>query len=381
MSDREILRNDQISYLNIFLTEIVFMRICAIVLILFVNTACSGSNDGPTGPQQQTDTIPNIAQGATGSTETAGPAQTSGTSGTSGTSVVPGSGGSAGVYNSGTTDLNWADVIEGGNLYDNIYAIYYVPTGTNYVEFIGTGFAAGFSNVLWTNAHVVYALFDSPGVKAFDFRTALVRRSGTKWADRSRPSQMVIDSVRFVVHPDYDGTTNSEDVAAFVFPDEPFRHEPLPSLLPERFADDLRVGQPVGTLGFPGELSDVTGPEQVVTPTFKPGTLSAFRSLNTGAQNRRMLQYNLTTTGGTSGSPVFDHLGFIVGINHASHVGREFVDAAGDTVRLNTANASYAIRVDALHELVPPIYNGPASVRRVVNSPLYPYATYQPVPE
>lgn len=354
------------------------MRICGLALILLVITACSGSNDGPTGPQQQTDTIPNIALGQSGTDGTAGPALTNDITGTAQT---PGTGGSTGVYNPSTTGLNWADVIDSGNLYDNIYAIYYVPQGTRYVRFIGTGFAAGFSNVLWTNAHVVYALFERPGVKAFDFEVALVRRSGTAWADRSRPSQMVLDDVRFIVHPDYDGTTNSEDVAAFIFQDEPFRHELLPSLLPERFADSLREGQPVGTLGFPGELTDVTGPEQVVSPTFKPGTLSRFLSLNTGVQNRRMLQYNLTTTGGTSGSPVFDHLGFIIGINHASHVGREFVDAAGDTIRLNTANASYAIRVDALHELIPPVYNSPTRVRKAASSSLYPYATYQPFPE
>lgn len=93
-----------------------------------------------------------------------------------------------------------------------------------------------------------------------------------------------------------------------------------------------------------------------------------------------MLQYNLTTTGGTSGSPVFDHHGFVMGMNHASHTGREFVDV--DTLNINTANASYAIRVDAMHELIPPIpvYNSPARVRRVVDLRTYPYATYQPFP-
>ena len=348
------------------------MRTVIVCLALLITAAC-GSANGPTSPQ--TDTIPNSALGATATTETTGPTEVTGTTGTSG------NGGSSGGYNSGSTGLNWADVIESANLYDSIYAIYYVPKGTNYVRFVGTGFAAGFSNVLWTNAHVVYALFERPGVKAFDYEYALVRRSRTAWADRSRPSQMILDDVRFIAHPDYDGTTNSEDVAAFIFEDEPFRHELLPSLLPERFSDGLRVGQPVGTLGFPGELPDVTGPEQIVTPTFKPGTLSAIRSLNTGTQNRRVLQYNLMTTGGTSGSPVFDHLGFIIGINHASHRGREFVDLNGNTVNINTANASYAVRVDALHELVRPVYNQPTRGRRIVGSRSYPYAIYQPFPD
>lgn len=355
----------------------------AFLVIFAVSVSCS-SESGPTGPgsASRDGTIPTSAVGAAGitaNTGTAGPSGSTGSAGTADTTITDA------VYSSGANAVNWADVIEGANLYDNIYAIYYVPDGTNYVRFIGTGFAAGFSNVLWTNAHVVHYLYDSPGVKAFDFEFALARRSGREWDDTSRISQLRLDDVRFIVHSDYDGTTQSEDIAAFIFPDEPFRFEPLPALLPGRFVDDLREGQPVGTLGFPGELWDVTGPEQIVTPTFKPGTLSAFRSLGSGSQNQRMLQYNLTTTGGTSGSPVFDHHGFIIGMNHASHAGHEITDTDGNTVNVNTANASYAIRVDAMHELIPPVpvYNNPARVRVLADaaSRPYPYAIYQPFPE
>ena len=349
-----------------------------------VFVACS-SDSGPTGPASSGDTIPNSAVGATGTTVSTGTTGTAGPSdatGSAGTSETADSDGSSAVYSSGANAVNWADVIDGANLYDNIYAIYYLPQGTNYVTFIGTGFAAGFSNVLWTNAHVVKKLYDRPGVKAFDFQFAMARRTGRPWSDRTVPSRLILDNVRFIVHSDYDGTTDSEDVAAFIFAGEPFRYEPLPSLLPQRFVDDLRVGQPLGTLGFPGELSRITGPDQLVTPTFKPGTLSAFRSLGTGSQNQREIQYNLTTTGGTSGSPVFDHHGFIIGIHFSSHAGREVADVDGNTINVNTANASYAIRVDAMHEMIPPIpaYNSPASVRRVVDLRTYPYATYQPFP-
>ena len=92
-----------------------------------------------------------------------------------------------------------------------------------------------------------------------------------------------------------------------------------------RFVDELAVGQPVGTLGFPEELWVLTGGwwNKTVVPTFKDGTLSALKSLNTDiypTEVGRLLQYNLTTTRGTSGSPVFDHTGFIIGNNHASHL-------------------------------------------------------------
>lgn len=353
---------------------------------LAVFVACS-QDSGPTGPASAGDTILDSASGAagttvgTGTTGTAGPSDATGSAATSDTTDT--GDGSSSVYNAGQNAVNWADVIDGANLYDNIYAIYYVPEGTYNFTFIGTGFAAGFSNVLWTNAHVVHELYVRPGVKAFEFEFAFAQRSGSDWSDSSSPSFFVLDDVRFIVHPDYDEATESEDVAAFIFQDEPFRDEPLPSLLPERFVDDLRAGQPVGTLGFPAELPRLTGPDKIVTPTFKPGTLSALRSLETGGQNKRQLQYNLTTTGGTSGSPVFDHLGFIIGIHYGGYGGRKFVDVDGDTINVNTVNASFAIRADALHEMIPavPVYNNPASVRRVVDLRTYPYATYQPFPD
>ena len=354
---------------------------------LAVFVACS-SDSGPTGPASSGDTIPNSAVGAsgttvsTGTTGTAGPSDATGSAATSDTTDTDD--GSSAVYNAGQNVVNWADVIYGENLYDNIYAINYVREveGTNYAINIGTGFAAGFSNVLWTNAHVVDALYKRSGGKAFEFKYAFAQRSGTELNDRSSPAYFRLDDVRFIVHPDYDEAKESEDVAAFIFRDEPFRDEPIPSLLPKRFVDDLRVGQPVGTLGFPGELSNFTGPGNIVTPTFKQGTLSALRSLDTGGQNQRRLQYNLTTTGGTSGSPIFDHLGFIIGIHYGGTKGISFVDVDGDTVSVNTPNASYAIRADAMHELIPPIpvYNSPASVRRVVDLRTYPYATYEPFP-
>lgn len=355
---------------------------------LAVFVACS-SDSGPTGPASLGDTIPNSAIGATGTTagagatETAGPSNATGSAATSDTTDTDGP---DSIYNAGQNTVNWADVIEAGNLYDNVYAIYYGRNvgGTPKAFLVGTGFAAEFSNVLWTNAHVVYQLFDSPGEKAFDFEWAFAQRSGSEWSDRSSPAHIRLENVRFIVHPDFDkaNAAESEDVAAFVFQDEPFRYEPLPSLLPERFVDDLRVGQPVGTLGYPVQLSRFTGSDKIMTPTFKQGTLSALRSLGTNSQNQRQLQYNLTTPSGTSGSPVFDHLGYIIGIDYAGTVS-SVTDVDGNTVDVNIANANYAIRVDAMHELIPPVpdYNNPARVRRIAESFPYPYSTYQPFPD
>ena len=364
------------------------MVVCQVVAI-----AC-GRETSPISPTSPTPINAPIASstgdntgGAIATSDSTTPPDSSGVSGLSG--VLGGNDKNDGYIPSGQS-LDWVSVLNEGNFERNVFALGVLITGDDTNTFfirLGTGFAAGFSNVLWTNAHVVEGVVE--GVDAWTTELAtdttftvvpVAYRGGILGSG----SGLSLNNVRVIKHDNYDGTTDSEDVAAYIFSDEPFRHEPLPSLLPTRFADELAVGQPVGTLGFPGELPVFTGmsSNQTVVPIFKDGTISALLSLDTDnatTEVGRQLQYNLTTTGGTSGSPVFDHLGFIIGINHASY--RNFVaDTSGTVIGVNTPNASYGIRVDALHELIPPVYNSPASVRKVVSIP-YPYTSYQPFPE
>ena len=359
------------------------------VSLLIVLTGCA-RDSVPTSPQSPNNLIVSTANtGGVGATSDFTGSDSDSTDVPSDSSVVS-VGGSLGSnttydgYQLPDSYVDWASVLNDANLKRNVFGIGFMTLDNTgeLVEFgiIGTGFAAGFSNVLWTNAHVVHALYNNVGEKAFGFTIGFAARAGVL----SVENLLSLDSVRFVVHHDYDVTTTSEDVAAFIFENEPFRHEQLPSLLPARFADELTVGQPVGTIGFPGELSALTFTESdiIVTPTFKQGTLSALRTLFTGEQQvGRSLQYNLTTTGGTSGSPVFDHMGYIIGINYAIDIGFVVSDTSGVDHVLNPANAGYAIRVDAMHELIPPVYNSPTRVRRTVDSRPYPYPAYQPFPE
>ena len=53
------------------------------------------------------------------------------------------------------------------------------------------------------------------------------------------------------LHPDYDGTPFTEDVGLLSIDGE------VPvglKLLPKEMVNDIDLGQPVGTLGYPGEL-------------------------------------------------------------------------------------------------------------------------------
>lgn len=122
------------------------------------------------------------------------------------------------------------------------------------------------------------------------------------------------------MHPGYETDTSfSPDIALINIAGE-ITHE-SPSFLPREFIDDLRAGQPVGTLGFPRLLAIMD--RILPIANFKDGTISALRPFyneeflefprNTG----RLIHYNLATLGGTSGSPVFDHEGFIIAINYA----------------------------------------------------------------
>mgnify|MGYP001414648478 FL=1 len=91
-------------------------------------------------------------------------------------------------------------------------------------------------------------------------------------------------------------------------------------------AKELDVGYEIGTLGYPGELESSqfrTGIRAI--PTFKTGTISALRPYNTvnrsanpmGRVSNKIIQHDFNTTPGTSGSPIFNRRGEIVGIHNA----------------------------------------------------------------
>ena len=76
-----------------------------------------------------------------------------------------------------------------------------------------------------------------------------------------------------LLHPEYDDESPSPDLVLFQVDDLPVTD--VPSFQPRSFATGLRAGQPVATLGFPGELAQPF--EAVPIATFKQGTISALR--------------------------------------------------------------------------------------------------------
>ena len=274
--------------------------------------------------------------------------------------------------------MNWADVIEEGNLHDAVYVVgawAVTPEETKTYTW-GTAFAAYYTDKMWTNAHVAEVLSDLEQRVTGEI-TPFVARVGERILEGPGPGTIHWNGA--IIHEDYaeTGTTDasySPDVALLLLEEEV--PGPLPALLPREFGGDLRIGQPLGSLGFPGDLAGETG--LLVLPTFKEGTLSALRPFYTGdfdgINTGMLLHHNLQIEGGTSGSPIFDHNGYIVGINYAG-IENRVPDEDGNIVRIETSHG-FGIHVEALWQMIDQVGESPAVTARVAVSD----GSYAPFP-
>ena len=338
------------------------------MLLLVAMLACAGER-GPTGPA--------------GSSGSAGPAGPTGAQGPAGPAGAQGAQGVAGPQGPGGEPLNWADVLDETPLDDYVYALGVQVSGVNYV--LGTGFRAHYTDVIWTNAHVTAGINEA----ILSISTPNWRVFATKSGTRIGSSDTLYPT-GYYEHPSYDGSTASPDVA-MTFVQETSQ---VPEFLPRQYATDLRVGQPIATIGFPGEIAETYS--TVPIATFKDGTISALRPFGTGVvptpANSSFIQHNLDLSGGTSGSLIFDHRGWIVGVNNAGTESLVFDLRTGQPKRVPSGNIGFGIRVDEVwrfidhvENLVPSAKVNPGSrrlqARRLLPASDYPHATYQPFPE
>ena len=362
------------------------VRKIMIFAIAIVLAACTG-DQGPVGPQGALG-----IQGTQGIQGVQGEQGELGGQGEQGEQGDQGEQGEQGIQGETGEMLNWADVIEKGNLYDSIYLVGILVDGV--LKRSGTGFSAYFSDKLWTNAHVVESLmeiYDDPenaSSSRFLFATQTGNTIGGDGTYLWQP---------YVIHPEYGGEEDfwSPDIALIQLNGE-ITHE-SPSFLPREFADDLRIGQPIGTLGFPGLLSIF---DVLPLASFKEGTISALRPFynaefianptNTGV----LIHYNLATLSRTSGSPVFDHEGFVIAIQFAGIVDRIRLpdDPNGDPGELLGTveyDENFGVHISAAWDLLDHLesQNDSDTVAAKVNagsaqydSRPYPHEEYQPEP-
>ncbi|MCY3712301.1 MAG: serine protease [Gemmatimonadetes bacterium] len=266
-------------------------------------------------------------------------------------------------------------MIEEGKIDGAVYAIGNQVGGR--IDAIGSGFAAHFTNAIWTNAHVADELFDVP--------RPIVVKSGTPVGG---PETYRINKRLIRIHPDYDSTTDSSPDVALLVIDA--RLTDLPTFLSLDRIHELRVGQPIATIGFPGELSAVL--TEVPIATFNEGNISALRPYTdviATPDNSRKIQHNMDLTAGTSGSLIFDQEGFIIGINY-SGFDIDVLDVNKDKYRIARSDIGFGIRVDELwrlYDITRARRTIPGAAGRTVSTELellpsrdYPHDTYQPFP-
>ena len=244
--------------------------------------------------------------------------------------------------------FSWADVLGEYRVAEAVYAIgVYLPDGRAFV--IGTGFAAYYSNALWTNAHVAIGLRDELVAAAHLNPIPFVVQSGTVIG--SEGTYAIID---FDIHPEYDGTTSSPDVASI---DIAIDGE-LPvllELLPREFLTDLEIGEPIATMGFPGEIANPYRAAPIAT--FKDGVVSALRPFdpadtNISPENTTFVQHNLDLSGGTSGSPIIDRFGLVIAVNNAGTDSVVFDERTGQPTRIPSGNIGFGIRADEVWTMI-----------------------------
>jgi S1-C subfamily serine protease len=103
----------------------------------------------------------------------------------------------------------------------------------------------------------------------------------------------------------------------------------------------LATGDPMFTYGFPGRLADISAPEA----TFVEGVVGRITTLDGRAGDvtqMRLIQHSAFTSGGTSGSPIFNAAGHVVAVNTGGYVDKSRA----------LAGYNFGMRVDLLDELL-----------------------------
>lgn len=255
---------------------------------------------------------------------------------------------------------DWSGIVH--FLQYSVYAVLHGVYNENIVDwtitFIGTSFAVE-NATLVTNGHIIDGLLELDGqVAAFNNRygtdlqgTWIVVQNLT--TDLSHQSNFFFIN-EYGIHQQWDpDDLNSPDVGTLHILEGFISRRALLATSSE--ARRLRVGAPIATLGFPGELQGGELSDLFPIATFKNGTISALRPSFEGesytASDTYVVQHNLDLSGGTSGSPIFNASGQVVAINNAG-IENLVLSIGGAPTRVPQTALGFGIRADKIHEVL-----------------------------
>ncbi|NOX60193.1 MAG: trypsin-like serine protease, partial [Planctomycetes bacterium] len=223
-----------------------------------------------------------------------------------------------------------------------------VGPGENDVRFftLGTAFAVD-DRLLATNAHVTEFFNGLTGIQV-DEVVAVQSGTGT-----------VVTLLRALTHPDYTGDPlSSPDIGLFTTQEELSNTLTIAS---DTELLDLDLGEELLLAGFPGDVQDlfeITPNETVPQATSLTGNISALRSHSTNevvtAENTDVIQHQIPTTPGTSGSALV-LCGKVAAVHNAGTVTVIVtVNAQGDLIQDRTAaaNNNFGVHAKFLREMI-----------------------------
>jgi V8-like Glu-specific endopeptidase len=210
------------------------------------------------------------------------------------------------------------------------------------IQGLGSGFAIS-ANTIMTSAHVVNGLIDV--IKKYgkdNKKLVAVRDEGKIEQDFSYE----ID--QYAIHPSYDSSAAFTYDFGIVTIKSGTTLTNFASIEETPNLYSIAVGDEIGTICFPNETNDLNSIQPIAT--FKNGTISALLPLNpntttSAKETNIIIQHNLNTTSGTSGSPIYNKNGKIIAIHNAGKVGLTLNNDTWSRIPASSA-VDYSIRID-----------------------------------
>ncbi len=255
---------------------------------------------------------------------------------------------------------DWSGIVSSLQL--SVYAVLYGVYNENIedwtITFVGTGFAVE-RGTLVTNGHIIDGLVElDRQVAAFNNRYGTDLQGGWIVIQNLTTDLSYQENYFFIntywPHPQWDPDDLSSPDVGTLHISEGFIGRRA-RLATSNAVYRLRVGAPIATLGFPGELQGYDLSDLFPIATFKNGAISALRPPFQGerynSSDTYVVQHNLDLSGGTSGSPIFAASGRVIAINN-SGIENVVLNIGGTPTRITQAALGFGIRADKIHELL-----------------------------